>query len=245
MLDMLGSSLGVILAYIFVATNFGFHNSFLFSIFPAVIGILIIFAVREDRSSQTQYEKLKLRGLRLDGRLKLYLAVMFVFCLGNSSNTFLLLKAQERGFSDSQVILLYLVFNVSASALAIPCGKLSDKFGRRKILVPGYFIYGLVYLGFALLSAKPAILFLFFAYGAYNALISGAERAFIAENAPAGLKGTILGIYGMLQGIGLLLSSIIAGLMWDHLSSGAPFLFGGVIGIVSAFIIATILDKNS
>jgi len=245
MLDMAGSALGALLAFVFVATNFGFHKAFLFSIIPAVIGILIIFSIREDKSSATTGEKLSLKGIKLDGKLKAYLAVIFVFCLGNSSNTFLLLKAQERGFSASQVMLLYLIFNVSTSVLAIPSGKLSDQYGRSKILVPGYLIYGLVYLGFALLSAKPAILVLFIAYGAYTALISGAERAFIVENSPAGLKGTILGLYGMLQGIGLLLSSIIAGLMWDKINSNAPFLFGGVIGLISALMIMIILDKNN
>lgn len=245
MLDMAGSSLGALFAWFFVAANVGFHRAFLFSIIPAVIGILIIFAVREDKSGAAASEKLTLKGLRLDGKLKMYLAVLFVFCLGNSSNTFLLLKAQQQGFSASQVMLLYLIFNIAASVLAIPSGKLSDRFGRSKILVPGYLIYGLVYLGFAFLSAKPAILVLFVAYGAYTAFISGAERAFIAENAPSGLKGTVLGIYGMLQGVGLLLSSVIAGLMWDHINSAAPFLFGGIVGVLSALMISLILDKNS
>lgn len=245
MLDMAGSALGVVFAYIFVATDFGFHKAFLFSIIPAVVGILIILAVREEKCCEAPLEKLDLRGLKLDTRLNAYLGVIFIFCLGNSSNTFLLLKAQERGFSSSQVILLYLIFNVTASILAIPSGRLSDKFGRSRILVPGYLIYGLVYLGFALLSTKPAIVLLFISYGVYTAFISGAERAFIAENAPSGLKGTILGLYGMLQGIGLLLSSIIAGLMWDNINSGAPFLFGGILGIMSAVIIQILLDKGT
>lgn len=245
MFDMAGSSLGALAAYLFVATNFGFHKAFLFSIIPALIGILIIFAVREDKSGDTSSTKLSLKGLKLDGKLKAYLATIFVFCLGNSSNTFLLLKAQERGFSASQVILLYLIFNVAASVLAIPSGKLSDRIGRSKVLVPGYLIYGLVYLGFALLPNKPAILILFIAYGAYTAFISGAERAYIVENAPEGLKGTVLGVYGMLQGIGLLLSSMIAGFMWDKLGSDTPFLFGGILGIVSAIMIGIILNRKT
>jgi MFS family permease len=245
MLDMAGSALGVVFAYIFVATNFGFHKAFLFSIIPAVIGILIILAVREDKNCEAPCEKLNLKGLKLDGKLKTYLAVIFIFCLGNSSNTFLLLKSQEQGFSASQVILLYLIFNVSASILAIPAGKLSDRFGRSKILVPGYLIYGLVYLGFALFSSKLVIVLLFIAYGAYNAFISGAERAFIAENSPKGLRGTVLGLYGMLQGFGLLLSSIIAGLMWDNINSGAPFLFGGILGVASAVMIQIIIGRGT
>jgi len=245
MLDMAGSSMGALLAYIFVAINIGFYKAFLFSIIPAVIGILIISGVKDEKCTNNACEKLTFKGLKLDRTLKMYLGLIFIFCLGNSSNTFLLLKAQERGFSASQVILLYLLFNISTSVLAIPSGKLSDKFGRAKILVPGYLIYGLVYLGFALLSAKPAVLLLFVAYGAYTAFISGAERAFIVENSPSDLKGTILGLYGMLQGIGLLFSSIIAGLLWDRIDSNAPFIFGGTIGILSAIIIMIILGNNS
>ncbi|OCZ50083.1 MFS transporter permease [Dehalobacter sp. TeCB1] len=245
MLDMAGSSLGALLAFIFFATGFGFQKAFLFSIIPAVIGILIIPSIREKKGAKPSGEKLSLKGVKLDSRLKLYLAVMFMFCLGNSSNTFLLLKAQERGFSASHVILLYLIFNVATSILAIPSGKMSDKFGRSRVLVPGYLIYGFVYLGFALLTARAGIIVLFIAYGAYTAFISGAERAFIAENAPPGYKGTVLGIYGMLQGIGLLLSSIIAGLMWDRINSDAPFWFGGMIGLVAAVMIGLILGKNT
>lgn len=244
MLDMAGSSFGALFAFVFVATNFGFRRAFLISVIPAVVGILIISAVREDRPDQHAGEKLKLRGLKLNRRLALYLAVLFIFSLGNSSNTFLLLKAQEQGFSAAQVMLLYLIFNVSASLLAIPSGKLSDRFGRSAILVPGYLIYGLVYLGFALLASRAGIIVLFIAYGAYTAFISGAERAFIAEAAPEGFKGTVLGIYGMLQGVGLLFSSIIAGFLWDRINSDAPFLFGGILGIISAVLIGMILSGD-
>lgn len=245
MLDMAGSALGVIFAYFFVATNYGFHEAFLFSIIPAIMGIIIIPAVKEDKNKKANRQKLRFKGLRLDDRLKIYLGIIFIFCLGNSSNAFLLLKAQERGFSASQVILLYLLFNISASALAIPSGKLSDRFGRSKILIPGYLIYGVVYLGFAILSSKISIIILFITYGAYNALISGAERAFIVENAPKDLNGTILGIYGMFQGFGLLLSSIIAGLLWDKLGSNSPFILGGLLGILSAVLIAVTVDSKN
>lgn len=244
MLDMAGSSFGALAAFVFMTTGFGFQKAFLFSIIPAVIGILIIPAVQEHKTEKFKGTKLKLKGVKLDRKLKLYLGIMFFFCLGNSSNTFLLLKAQDSGFEAAHVILLYLIFNVSTSILAIPAGRLSDRFGRRKVLVPGYLIYGLVYLGFALLTSQLSMILLFAAYGGYTAFISGAERAFIAENAPHDLQGTVFGIYGMLQGFGLLLSSVIAGIMWDKISSAAPFWFGGFIGIVSAVAIAVILDQR-
>lgn len=244
MLDMAGSSLGALLAFVFVTRNWGFHRAFLFSMVPALIGVLLIFAVREKASPAEAGEKLSFKGLKLDGRLKAYLAVLFVFCLGNSSNSFLLLKAQASGFSDGEVILLYLVFNAAASALAIPAGRLSDKIGRSRVLVPGYLLYGAVYLGFALVGGRTAVLLLFVAYGAYTALISGAERAFVAENAPEGLRGTVLGLYGMLQGIGLLLASIIAGQLWDRVGSDAPFIFGGALGVVSAALVYAIFHTR-
>ncbi|MDP4110326.1 MAG: MFS transporter [Bacillota bacterium] len=245
MFDMAGSSAGVILAYLFVLNGAGFRKAFLWSVIPAVVGISVIFFVREDKNIKARPGKLSLKGLNLSVGLKLYLAIIFVFCLGNSSNTFLLLKAQNLGFSAPEVILLYLLFNVSASVLAIPSGRLSDAFGRSRILVPGYLIYGFVYLGFAFLTGKAAVILLFAAYGAYTAFISGAERAFISENAPADLKGTVLGVYGMLQGLGLLLASVIAGQLWDRIGPDAPFIFGGVLGLLSAVLILILLGKKS
>lgn len=241
MLDMAGSTLGALFAFIFIVAGFGFKSAFAWSLIPAGIGLLIIFAVREEKCAETPNGRFSLKGVKIDTRIKLYLGVIFFFCLGNSSNVFLLLKAQETGFTSSEVILLYLLFNASASALSFPFGKLSDKVGRSRVLVPGYIVYGLVYLGFALFTSKAAAVVLFVMYGAYTALISGAERALIAEAAPAQYKGTVLGLYGMLQGIGLLLSSIIAGVLWDAVSSGAPFLLGGVIGLAAALLAAVVL----
>jgi len=244
MFDMAGSAIGAFLAFLFVATALPYRSIFLWSIIPCIIGISIIPLIREKKDDRPIGEKLTFRGLRLSGKVKMYFAVIFLFCLGNSSNVFLLLKAKERGFTSAQVMLLYLVFNVSASLLAIPSGKFSDKFGRRSILVPGYLIYGLVYLGFALFTSKISIILLFIAYGAYTAFISGAERAFVSEASPEDYKGTVLGIYGMLQGVGLLFSSIIAGALWDRINSNAPFWFGGILGIFSALAIVIILGSN-
>lgn len=242
MLDMAGSALGAFLAFVFVTFGTGFHQAFLYSIIPAVIGICIITAVKETKQVRAAGTKLSFKGVKLSPKLKLYLAVMFLFCLGNSSNTFLLLKAQERGFTTSEVLLLYLVFNIAASAFAFPSGKLSDRFGRSSILIPGYILYGLVYVGFALLLAQSAIIVLFIFYGACTAFISCAERAFIAEHSPADYRGTVLGIYGMLQGVGLLLSSIIAGVMWDKINSDVPFLFGGALGLAAGLAILIIVN---
>lgn len=244
MLDMVGSALGVLLAYFIITNNVDFETAFLYSIIPVIIGVLMIGGVQEKSSGKRDTQKFTLNGVQLDRRLKLYLGAMFIFCLGNSSNVFLLLRAKDCGFSPSEVILLYLAFNVSASLLSMFAGKLSDKVGRRRIIVPGYLVFALVYLGFGLLSSKLAIIILFIAYGVYTAFNTAAERAFIAETAPDNLKGTVLGVYGMLQGVGLLLSSIIAGLLWDYVDPSAPFLFGGMVGCIAAIAITFILGED-
>ncbi len=241
MLDMTGSAIGAALAMVFVIVGLSYQSAFIYAIIPALIGIAIIPAIRESKCAPKTTSKLSLKGLKLDGKLKKYLVVVFIFYLGNSSNAFLLLKARDCGFLDWQVLLLYLIFNISASLLAFPLGKLSDRFGRRRVLVPGYLVFGLVYLGFALLTSQVAIIILFIAYGSFSAITGGAERALIAEVSPPAFKGTVLGLYGMLQGIGLLLASIIAGGLWTIVSPSAPFLLGGILGIGSAIAFAIIL----
>ena len=244
MLDMAGSSAGALLALVVVSTGTGFHQAFLWSIVPAVIGILIIPAVREERVERPVGARPTLRGAPLDGRLRLYLGTVFLFCLGNSSNAFLLLKAADMGFSVPQIMALYLLYNISATVFAIPSGRFSDRFGRRSVLVAGYLLSGLVYLGLAGLTSKPAVVVLFVAYGACTAFLSGAERALVAEAAPPHLRGTVLGIYGTLQGIGLLFASLVAGAMWVGMGSDAPFWFGGSLAILAAAATATILDPG-
>ena len=174
---------------------------------------------------------------KLDGQLKLYLAVAFVFTLGNSSNAFLLLRAKSVGFRDTDVILLYFIFNLTASLLSIPLGRLSDRIGRKKLLVTGYLVFSAVYLGFAFGSSQAIIIVIFVLYGLYTALITGVERAFIAEISPAQLKGTMLGMHSTVVGIALLPASVIAGLLWDSLGASAPFLFGSGMSLAAALVL--------
>ncbi len=240
MMDMLGAALGVALSLLVVASGLSFRAAFVYSIIPAALGVGVLTLVRRVRAPRGKAERFSLKGFRLRDPLAAYLGVIFLFCVGNSSNAFLLLRAGAAGLDSKQVILMYLIYNVSASLFAYPMGRLSDRVGRAKLLIPGYFLYGVTYFGFAGVGSGIAMPVLFVLYGLYTAMISGAERAFIAEQAGTAYRGTVLGLYGMCQGFGLLAASLLAGALWSGYGAGAPFLFGGTLGILSALALGVI-----
>lgn len=241
-LDSLGAVIGVWLAYYFFTSYKGGYKAvFLFSLIPAVLGVLVLFAVREKKSIQHVENKsvLKLSQLKqnfksLNPRLKIFLLITFIFTLGNSSNQFLLLRAKNIGFSAGAVILLYLVYNITYALSAYPLARLSDKIGRKIILVIGYLFYGLVYLGFAFTHSEAFTWFLFGLYGLYIGFTDGVEKAFVSDVSPAHLRATLIGLHATLVGIGLFPASLLAGLLWKIFSPTATFLFGGIMGILAA-----------
>lgn len=242
MLDMAGSAVGIFLAYLLLKTLGEGHYQTIFwiSIIPVAIALTLFIFIKEKKTSRqaVQRERFWKNIKGLDGRLKLYLAVTFLFTLGNSSNSFLLLRAYDAGFSSTNAILLYLIYNLTASLLAIPFGKLSDRIGRKRLLVAGYLTFSVVYFSFAFCQS-PALLALIFAvYGVFTAMTAGVERAFISEIAPPEMKGTMLGLQSTLAGIALLPASVIAGLLWDHVGAFAPFVYGGLLSLVAAGMLA-------
>lgn len=248
MLDMAGSAIGILLAFILLKQlgNNNFKAVFAISIIPIIIALVLFLFVKEDSHSPTNTKEPFWHNIKLlDGQLKLYLVVAFLFTLGNSSNSFLLLKASDIGFDSTNVLLLYFIYNVSASLLAIPFGKLSDKIGRKHLLVGGYVIFAMVYFGFAIVDSKTMMVLIFILYGIYTAMIAGVERAFIAEIAPKHLKGTMLGLHSTIVGIALLPASVIAGILWDTIGSYAPFVFGGIMALIAALVLQFGLNKES
>lgn len=240
-LDMAGSAIGILLSFILLK-NLGegaYKTIFAISAIPVLMALSMFFFIKEKREPRavTQRESFWKNIRNLNGNLKLYLCVTFLFTLGNSSNTFLLLKANDIGFSNTDVILLYFVYNITTALLAIPFGKRSDRVGRKKVLVFGYITFSLVYLLFAFASQKWVLVAAFVLYGFYTAMVTGVERAFISEIAPKKLKGTMLGLHSTLVGIALLPASIIAGALWDAAGAAVPFLFGAMLSGAAALIL--------
>lgn len=253
-LDMAGSAVGIISAYFLMANatdgNFAYKKIFIISAVPAVIGLLVLLFVKEKKeisAPQIKREKFWKDFKKINFNLKLYLVVTFVFTLGNSSNTFLLLRAKDVGFNDTNVVLLYFIYNVTAAVLSVPFGKLADKIGRKQLLVGGYIAFSVVYFGFAFVTKKTELVAVFIIYGFYTAMLTGAERAMISEIAPPSLKGTMLGLQSTIVGIALLPASVIAGLLWDGIGAYAPFVFGASLSLTAAIMLIILLKipKNT
>lgn len=244
-LDTLGAVCGVILAYLFLTrAQVDLVAVFWWAVLPAVLGVLLVLPAREARQAEHRTTAtLRLEWGRLPGRLKLYLAVVVLFTLGNSSNQFLLLRASQLGAGTGVVLLLYLVFNVVYAVASYPAGWLSDRLGRRLLLTVGYAVYGLVYLGFGAVRSLPAVWALFAVYGLYQGFTDGVEKALLTDLAPADRKATVLGLHATLVGITLLPASLLAGLLWDRLGPGAPFYFGGVLGLAAAAALRWVLPR--
>ena len=246
-LDMAGSAIGILIAYLLLSSAngaFDYKNLFLISIIPALLSLAMFPLIKEKKEQRIikEREPFWKNVKKLDGQLKLYLLVAFLFTLGNSSNAFLLLRAKSVGFNDTSVILLYFIYNITASLLAIPLGKRSDQVGRKRLLVSGYIVFAAVYMGFAFAYNKIFMIALFVLYGVYTAMTTGVERAFIAEISPQELKGTMLGLHSTIVGIALLPASAIAGVLWTSFGAEIPFVFGACLSLIAAFVLIGVLS---
>jgi MFS family permease len=258
-MDFAGATLGAFICF-FLVLHFtdpitktlkdlnSFYILFLVSIIPALIGIFFLFFIKEKRlhtAQTTKTPKPSLNVRQYDKNLQIFFLAQLVFTLGNSSNQFLLLRSMNLGYALSTVILMYLIFNLSTSLLSTAFGSLSDRIGRKNVLIAGYGIYAVVYIAFGFISQKSNFLLWFFwpLYGIYCAMTEGIEKAFVSDIAPKDSKATALGFYHTIIGIGLLPASIIAGILFSLLPS-APFLFGGALALVTVIILGFFVKEK-
>jgi MFS family permease len=242
-LDTLGACVGIGLAYFFMQTQDNYKRIFFIALFPAALGIIVLSWVKEKHKPKIDFKKeetkVSLGNLfkefgKLDKRLKAFLIITFIFSLANSSNQFLLLRAKTLGFNIKLIILLYLAYNISYALFSYPAGFISDRIGRKTLLICGYVFYSLVYLGFALTKTQNFVWVLFVLYGIYIGLTEGVEKAFVSDLAPDYLRATFIGMHATLVGIGLFPASFIAGFLWNILGAQAPFIFGAIISLLAA-----------
>jgi MFS family permease len=220
-----------------------FHRVLLWALVPAFLAVVVVgLGVREVRSKRpADAPRLTLEGL--GSPFRRFLVVMVLFTLGNSSDAFLVLRAQSVGASVVGVLALIAGFNLVYAILAGPVGALSDRIDRRVIIVAGWFLYALVYLGFGSAGNVRTLAVLYVAYGVYYALTEGVAKALVADFVPADRRGTAYGVYNAAVGIAALPASLIAGILWQGvagwsgLGPAAPFAFGGSLAVMAAALL--------
>jgi MFS family permease len=244
-MDNSGAILGPLAAFallIFFPLNY--RLIFLLAGIPAVLSIfVIIFGIKEAKKNKESLFK-KFHFKDFPPKFYLFLGIIFIFTLGNSTDALLMVKANEVGVKVAFIPLVYLVTSIVSVLLAIPLGSLSDRIGKERILVAGFLIYAIVYYGFGVTGSVATIIFLFALYGLYSAATDGIQKAFISDMVDHNKQGTGLGIYNALLGITLLPASLIAGLLYDKVNSHIPFYFGAVTAIISAILMLFFIRRE-
>ncbi len=212
----------------------------LVGIVPAVLAVIVLLAFVHEKERKTPLSgsshpeaTLSKPAGGFDARFKIFLAIMAVFTLGNSSDFFVILRAQNLEAPLIQVVLMLVLFNAAYVAVSLPAGILSDRLGRRRVITLGWFIYALVYLGFAVATSIWQVWLLFAAYGIYYGIVEGVARAFVADLVAEEKRGTAYGLYHGVVSLTLLPASLIAGWLWSAISPAAPFYLGAALAFVA------------
>ena len=220
-----------------------FRTAVLVSIIPAVLAVVVLaLGAREvavpDSGSRTM--RLSLKGL--DARFRYFLLAVVLFTLGNSSDSFIVLRAQERGLSVLGTMFMLMTFTAVYALTSGPLGALSDRVGRRRLIISGWLAYGLVYLGLSLAHAGWQIWALFGLYGVYYAATEGVAKALVADLVPDAQRGTAYGLFNAAIGLTALPASLIAGLLWQGagawagFGAAAPFAFGAGMALLAVLL---------
>ena len=250
MLDTLGSVAGPLilfgLLYFLKDSPRLYHYILLLAGVPLIITLIVLVTkVRENRvvpvAPLATPEAKPVGGL--PKMYYVFLAIVVLFTLGNSSDAFLVLRARNVGVSLLYIPLVIAIFNTVYALAAVPFGALSDKIGRTKTLLIGWAAYSLTYLGFAM-AHTPAIIWLVYGfYGIYYATSEGVAKAFLADLVPATHRGRAFGIYGTSIGLATLPASFFAGFLWDKIGPRAPFVFGACIAFLAAIMLLIFSKK--
>lgn len=242
-MDKTGGFLGVVVAAVvlymtqsdaFTMTRESYQWLVLLAVLPglAAVGILA-WCVAEPTQASISKRPAPLAWSEMDRRFWAFIAVLTIFMLGNSSDAFLMLRAQTIGFSTIEIFLAVAAFSLVIALTSTKGGTLSDVLGRRGLIIAGWVIYATIYLGFAFASQRWHIWILYAGYGLYYGAFLGASSALIADLVPERLRGTAYGIFNAALGVAALPASVIAGLLWDWYGPAAPFLFGAALAVLA------------
>lgn len=240
MLDSFGSVVGPLLLfgilYLLRDNQLKYHYIFLLSGIPLLFTLAILQIWVRETPLREKATTAPVAAM-LPHKYYLFLAIMVVFTLGNSSDTFLILRAQDVGVALLSIPLVYALFNFVYASASVPLGSLSDRIGRERVIVLGWLAYAVAYLGFALAGQAYQIWLLFAFYGIYYATTEGVAKALIADLVSSEHRGKAYGIYNSVIGLAVLPASIIAGYLWDRVGAAAPFFFGAAMAALATLLL--------
>lgn len=246
--DTAGAVVGPIITLLILNTiSIGYRYLFILSAIPGVFVILLCFVLKEKkRELQKSLEKSNFFVFitylkKSPANYRLVVIPLLIFALINSSDFFLLLKVKEYGYSDSKVILFYILFNFSYALFSFPSGRIADKIGLKKVITFGLLIFSLVYLLINVSGSFAWLIFVFLLYGLFSSSTEGMIKALITNIVPSSETATALGTYNSLSSIGVLLSSSIAGLLWNFFGSTVALGFSGLVSFIIFFYFAFLL----
>jgi MFS family permease len=252
--DHLGAVIGPIVAWVLLQRlHLELRTVFMLSVVPGVLAVItVLVAVRDPAPSiSREVDAVKLESriaatvTPLPRRFWAVLGVLLLFTLGNSSDAFLLLRAQQLGVPVALLPILWAVHHMVKSAASVPGGALSDRIGRRTVMLVGWAWYALVYAGFAMATTAWQAWALFLAYGVYFGLVEGAEKALIADLAPADRRGTAFGWYNAVMGIAALPASVLLGAIWNAAGPARAFQVGALIAALAVVLGVFVLPRRA
>jgi len=219
-----------------------FQTVVLISLIPAVLAVIALAVGSQDVAVTQVHERPRISFRGLGKPFLVFMVIVGLFDLGNSSDAFLVLRAQERGLSLSGILGMLITFNAVYTLVSVPAGAFSDKIGRRRIIVGGWLVYTAIYLGFAVAGKGWHVWVLYAIYGIYYGLTYGTTKAMVADLVPEALRGTAYGTYNAVLGILDFPASLIAGILWQGLGNwkgfgaSAPFFFGAALSLIAAVL---------
>ena len=246
-MDTAGAVVGPALALLLLAFwPSDYRLVFWCSILPGIVAVLlIVFFISADGPAPIRREAFTLSLHGFDSGFMRFMLVIGLFSLGNSSNAFLILKAEQVGMSGGWISAVYLTFNAVYAAMSIPAGMAADRLGRRLIIIAGFGLFACVYAGAALATTPWHMAGLFVIYGFYMGLTDGVQRAYLATLIPDHRKATGFGLYHMIVGLAILPASVVAGTLWDHVGPAAPFWFGAAMSASAMVLFVALGPKRS
>jgi MFS family permease len=242
-----GPVFGFLLLWLFAAntqnpTIGDYQRVFMFASIPVVVGLLVIvFFVHESRKRKTaEDEPVRLSLSGFDANFKRFLIVIALFTLSNSTDAFLLLRAGQAGISPVVLPLLWMTLHISKVISSLIGGDLSDRFGRKALIISGWLIYAVVYLGFAFVHEPWQAWALFIIYGVYFGLTEGVEKAFVADMVTEEKRGTAFGLYNLAFGITVFPASLLFGLLWNEVGAPVAFVASACVSVAAIVLLSTV-----